>query len=50
MLGESAETRYVPNAGVVVLAGEPGRWTLEHWDAAEPVAGDVTGGAGEAGW
>jgi broad specificity phosphatase PhoE len=50
MLGGSAETRYVPNAGIVVLTGGPGRWTLEHWDAAEPVAGDVIGGGGEAGW
>jgi probable phosphoglycerate mutase len=50
MLGESAETRYVPNAGVVVLAGTSGRWALEHWDPAAPVAGDVTGGAGETGW
>ena len=50
MLGESAETRYVPNAGIVVLTGAAGRWTLEHWDPAEPVAGDVTGGGGETGW
>ena len=28
MLGESAETRYVPNAGIVVLTGAAGRWTL----------------------
>ncbi len=44
MLGAAAETRYVPNAGVVILTGAPGRWALEHWDAGEPVAGDVTGG------
>jgi len=50
MLGESAETRYVPNAGIVVLTGAPGRWALEHWDPAAPLAGDVTGGGGETGW
>ncbi|MBV9919804.1 MAG: histidine phosphatase family protein, partial [Pseudonocardia sp.] len=50
MLGEGVETRYVPNAGVVILTGTPGAWTLEHWDAALPLAGDVTGGAGETGW
>ena len=49
MLGEGAETRYVPNAGLVILTGGPGRWVLKHWDAAEPVAGDVTGGA-RIGW
>lgn len=50
LLGEGAETRYVPNAGLVVLTGAPGRWTLEHWDGAEPVPGDVTGGAEVIGW
>jgi broad specificity phosphatase PhoE len=50
LLGEGAETRYVPNAGLVVLTGAAGRWTLEHWDGAEPVAGDVTGGAEVIGW
>jgi probable phosphoglycerate mutase len=49
MLGEGAETRYVPNAGMVVVTGTPGAWALEHWDAARPVAGDVTGGGGEPG-
>jgi probable phosphoglycerate mutase len=49
LLGEGAETRYVPNAGIVILAGGPGRWELAHWDGAEPVAGDVTGGA-EIAW
>jgi broad specificity phosphatase PhoE len=49
LLGETAETRYVPNAGVVVLVGGPGGWELEQWDGAEPVAGDVTGGGGEPG-
>jgi broad specificity phosphatase PhoE len=50
LLGEGAETRYVPNAGLVVLTGTPGRWALEHWDGAEPVPGDVTGGAEVLGW
>ena len=50
LLGEGAETRYVPNAGLVVLTGAPGRWALEHWDGAEPVPGDVTGGAEVIGW
>ena len=49
LLGEGAETRYVANAGVVILTGGPGRWELAHWDGAEPVAGDVTGGA-EIAW
>jgi broad specificity phosphatase PhoE len=49
LLGEGAETRYVANAGIVVLTGAPGRWELAHWDGAEPVAGDVTGGA-ETAW
>lgn len=48
LLDETAETRYVPNAGMVVLAGGPGAWALEHWDAAEAVLGDVTGGGREA--
>jgi broad specificity phosphatase PhoE len=49
LLGEGAETRYVANAGIVILTGGPGRWELAHWDGAEPVAGDVTGGA-EVAW
>ena len=49
LLGEGAETRYVANAGIVILTGGPGRWELAHWDGAEPVAGDVTGGA-EIAW
>lgn len=47
LLGETAETRYVPNTGLVVLLPEAdGRWHLEHWDAAPahpadtPAAGD----------
>jgi broad specificity phosphatase PhoE len=50
LLGETAETRYVPNAGVVVLSAEQDGWALEHWDPAKPVAGDVTGGGPETGW
>jgi broad specificity phosphatase PhoE len=50
LLGETAETRYVPNAGVVVLSDTPDGWTLEHWDPAQPVEGDVTGGGPETGW
>jgi broad specificity phosphatase PhoE len=49
LLGEGAETRYVANAAVVILTGGPGRWELARWDGAEPVAGDVTGGA-ETAW
>jgi probable phosphoglycerate mutase len=49
LLGEGAETRYVANAAVVSLTGGPGRWELARWDGAEPVAGDVTGGA-ETAW
>jgi broad specificity phosphatase PhoE len=45
LLGDTAETRYVPNAGLVVLAARDLRWVLEHWDEAAPVVGDVTGGS-----
>lgn len=45
LLGDPAETRYVPNSGRVILAGGPGNWTLEHWDDAPPTPGDVTAGA-----
>jgi broad specificity phosphatase PhoE len=48
LLGETVETFYVPNAGLVVLrhdtAADTG-WTLEAWDRGKPVRGDVTGGA-----
>ena len=52
LLGDTAETAYVPNTGLVVLRREPGdrspeRWALEHWDPAPAVPGDVTAG-GEA--
>jgi len=45
LLGDTAETRFLPNAGLVVLRPENGGWVLEHWDGAEPVVGDVTAGA-----
>jgi broad specificity phosphatase PhoE len=44
LLGDTAETAYVPNAGLVILRAEPTGWALEHWDAAAPVVGDVTAG------
>jgi probable phosphoglycerate mutase len=44
LLGETAETLYVPNTGLVILRPEAGGWVLEHWDEAPAVAGDVTGG------
>jgi probable phosphoglycerate mutase len=56
LIGEYAETRYMPNAGRVVLAplpdpmsgpdGEPGvgRWVLKSWDEGSPTPGDSTGG------
>jgi probable phosphoglycerate mutase len=44
LLGETAETFYVPNTGLVVLRREPQGWAMESWDRAEPVRGDVTAG------
>lgn len=47
LLGEAAQTRYVPNTGLVVLAADPTAgtgWVLEAWDDAPPVPGDVTAG------
>jgi probable phosphoglycerate mutase len=44
LLGETAETFYVPNAGLVVLRRGAGGWVLESWDRADPVRGDVTAG------
>jgi probable phosphoglycerate mutase len=48
LLGETAETFYIPNAGLVVLRREPSSvgdgWVLESWDRADPVRGDVTAG------
>ncbi|HXV93070.1 MAG TPA: histidine phosphatase family protein, partial [Pseudonocardia sp.] len=44
LLGDTAETQYVPNTGVVVLRRDGRRWELEHWDPAPPAPGDVTAG------
>lgn len=44
LLGDTAETRYVPNTGLVILRVAPRGWELEHWDEAPPVTGDVTAG------
>jgi broad specificity phosphatase PhoE len=44
LLGETAETFYVPNGGLVELRRAPGGWVLESWDTAERVPGDVTAG------
>jgi probable phosphoglycerate mutase len=44
LLGETAETFYVPNTGLVVLRRDAHGWALESWDTAEPVRGDVTAG------
>lgn len=44
LLGDTAETLYVPNTGLVVLRPAGGGWAVEHWDGAVPVAGDVTAG------
>ena len=53
LLGETAETFYVPNAGLVVLRrgvghGAADGWVLESWDRADPVRGDVTAGGSPA--
>ncbi|GEL16462.1 histidine phosphatase family protein [Pseudonocardia asaccharolytica] len=51
LLGELAETQYVPNTGRVVLAHDPGAptgWSLSHWDSGPPLIGDVTAGAAPA--
>jgi broad specificity phosphatase PhoE len=44
LLGDTAETQYVPNTGLVILRPTAGGWELEHWDEAPPITGDVTGG------
>ena len=44
LLGETAETFYVPNTGLVELRREPPGWVLESWDTADRVRGDVTAG------
>jgi broad specificity phosphatase PhoE len=52
LLGDTAETWYVPNTGLVVLRSRPGAdgyaWVLEHWDQGPAVAGDVTAGGAPA--
>ena len=45
LLGDTAGARYVPNTGLVILRRAPAGWTVEHWDEAPSVPGDVTGGA-----
>lgn len=48
LLGETVETRYVPNTGRVVLARDPATatgWALQLWDSGPTLAGDVTAGA-----
>jgi broad specificity phosphatase PhoE len=44
LLGETAETFYVPNTGLVELRRDREGWVLESWDTAERVRGDVTAG------
>lgn len=48
LLGDTTETWYVPNAGLVVLRRDATGWVLESWDAGEPVPKDVTGGGAPA--
>ncbi|MCW0213792.1 MAG: histidine phosphatase family protein [Pseudonocardia sp.] len=48
LLGDNAETTYVPNTGRVVLRQDPGTdtgWALEWWDSGPTLTGDVTAGA-----
>ncbi|MEU7814272.1 histidine phosphatase family protein [Pseudonocardia sp. NPDC049154] len=48
LLGDTAETRYVPNAGRVVLRRDrsvESGWALELWDSGPALVGDVTAGA-----
>jgi probable phosphoglycerate mutase len=44
LLGDTAETAYLGNTGVVVLSSDGAGWSLEHWDPAPPSPGDVTAG------
>jgi probable phosphoglycerate mutase len=44
LLGDTAETWYVPNTGLVILRRGAEGWELEDWDTAEPVPKDVTAG------
>lgn len=48
LLGDTVETSYVPNAGLVVLHREEQGWVLDAWDPGEPVRKDVTGGGAPA--
>lgn len=48
LLGDTAETQYVPNTGVIILRAGPEGWTLEHWDDAPAVVGDVAAGGDPA--
>jgi broad specificity phosphatase PhoE len=48
LLGDTVETFYVPNTGLVVLRPDGAGWELEHWDSAVPVPGDVTAGGAPA--
>lgn len=48
LIGDTAETRYVPNTGRVVLRRDKGTdtgWALELWDSGPSLEGDVTAGA-----
>lgn len=48
LLGETAETRILPNTGLVVLRADGDGWALEHWDGGTLVPGDVTAGGAPA--
>ncbi len=48
LLGDTVETSYVPNAGLVVMRREEQGWVLDAWDTGEPVRKDVTGGGAPA--
>lgn len=48
LLGDTAETTYVPNTGRVVLRRDSGAgtgWALEMWESGPTLWGDVTAGA-----
>lgn len=52
--GDTAETAYIPNTGLVVFARAGQGWALEHWDPAPPARADVaradvTAGGGPSG-
>jgi broad specificity phosphatase PhoE len=51
LIGEYAETLYVPNTGRVVLApgasATPGDWLVKFWEEGAQRRGDATGGAPE---